>query len=148
MVGTARLPAGLLAAPVEAALVSDLLRTFQNAVLCPRLRRPGPDRAEKPGRRESGLRVCGGLMRSGLRPAHQLSVAALLPLPCQRILLVRKVVVLVVLEVVVAVEVGLGGGSLWGKRLGAVGWEKRQGGCRVSLRGSWKRVWLRGEDSR
>lgn len=60
-------------------------------------------------------------MNPGLRPVHQLGVAALRPLPSRRLTLLGVVALLVVLQVVEAMQVGLGSVSLWWSRVDGSG---------------------------
>lgn len=82
-------------------------------------------------------------MHPGLRPVHQLGVTALLPLPRHRLTFLRVVVLLVVLQVVVAMEVGLGSVSLWWSLVDGPGeGQGKVGGWGRLLRWRWRGVGL------
>lgn len=99
--------ATLLPAPVIPAPVPDLLCASHDAMLRPRFRRPAAD--GHPGDRlvPPGLHVRGRLVHPGLCPMDQLGVAALLPLPRHRLALFSQEVLLVVFQVVMAMQVRL-----------------------------------------
>lgn len=122
--------AAFLLAPIVPAANADLLCTSHDAMLRPCFRWPAADWPKHPNNWlvQPWLHVCGRLMQPGLSPVHKLGVTALLPLPCHRLTLLRVIVLLVVLQVVVAMQIGLGsmsllwsGGDRPGKGQGKVG---------------------------